>query len=72
MQAETYIPDPTRWLNHENPVIALEASFIMVLIIWIVWDKITAIRKDKETSATLRELTGLLNKIYGALHDDKR
>lgn len=71
MTPETYIPDPTRWLNHDNPVIALEAAFIIVLVIWIVWDKITAIRKDKETSSTLRELTGLLNKIYGAL-DDKR
>lgn len=71
MTPETYIPDPTRWLNHDNPIIALEAAFIMALVIWIVWDKVTSIRKDKETSATLRELTGLLNKIYGAL-DDKR
>lgn len=72
MTAETYIPDPQRFTNNDNQVIALEAMFIIVLVGYIFWKEVTAIRKDKETSSTLRELTGLLNKIYGALHDDKR
>jgi len=72
MTPETYIPDPQRFVNHENQVIALEAMFIIVLVGYIFWKEVISIRKDKETSSTLRELTGLLNKIYGALHDDKR
>ena len=65
MQAETYIPDPQRFTNNDNQVIALEAMFIIVLLGYIFWKEIMTYRERKENNKTLQDVAESLNKLVG-------
>ena len=65
MNAETYIPDPQRFTNNDNQVIALEAMFIIVLLGYIVWKEIMTYRERKENNKTLQDVAESLNKLVG-------
>jgi hypothetical protein len=71
MTPETLIPDPSRFVNHDNDVIALEAIFIIVLILYICWKEIIAIKERRENNKTLQEVAEALNKLVGASNAKK-
>jgi len=65
---ETYIPDPTRWTNNPNDLVAL-LSIVCVGLVFLV---IRLMREGKENRKALSDNTEVLNRIYGAIrgHDD--
>jgi hypothetical protein len=71
MTPETLIPDPARFVNHDNQVIALEAMFIIVLLGYIFWKEIVAIKERRENNKTLQEVAEALNKLVGASNAKK-
>jgi len=66
MASEILIPDPQRFTNNDNQVIALEAMFIMILVGYIFWKEIMAYRERKEINKTLQDVSEALNKLVGA------
>jgi hypothetical protein len=63
---ETYIPDPTRWTNNPNDLVALLSTFIVILLLYIVWKEIMTYRERKENTKTLQDVAESLNKLVGA------
>jgi len=63
MTPETYIPDPARWTNNPNDVIALLSIAVVLLIFFVIY----LLRQLKESNKTISENTNVLNKIYGAI-----
>ncbi len=66
MNHETLIPDPQRFTNNDNQVIALEAMFIIILLGYIFWKEVMSYRERRETNKTLQEVSEALNKLVGA------
>jgi uncharacterized protein YoxC len=60
---ETLIPDPTRWTNNPNDVVAL----LSIVIVGLVFLVIYLLRKLSESNKTISENTNVLKKIYGAI-----
>ncbi|MFY7936633.1 MAG: hypothetical protein ACOVOQ_04600 [Flavobacterium sp.] len=71
MTPETYIPDPTRFYNHQDDLVAFMMMVIAVLFIYIVWKEIMTYRERKDVNQALRDNTEVINKIYGAQNDKK-
>lgn len=71
MNAETYIPDPQRFVNHDNDLVAFEAMMIIVLLGYIFWKELVSIKERKENNKTLMDVAEALNKLIGAANDKK-
>lgn len=72
MTPETYIPDPQRFVNHDNDLVAFEAIMIIVLLGYIFWKELISVKERKEINKTLQDVSEALNKLIGASQNDKR
>lgn len=68
---ETLIPDPQRFVNHDNDLVAFEAMMIIVLLGYIFWKELVSIKERKENNKTLMDVAEALNKLIGAANDKK-
>jgi len=66
-----YIPDPSRFIQHQDDLIAFGAMVIVGLCFFIIWIITRWIKDNAENRKALMENTIVLNKIYGALNDKK-
>ena len=71
MPPETYIPDPTRFTNNPNDVIALLSIVCVLLVLALIWIMREWMKDRREGNKSLTENTEVLNKIYGAMNDKK-
>ena len=66
-----YVPDPTRFYNHQDDLISFMAMMIAMLILYIVWDKILVTKERNENRKTFDRISESFNKLSEAVHDKK-
>lgn len=57
-------PQAERFLGNDNPVIALEAIFILILLVAYAFERRTSVKQNeilRELSTAVSELTGAIN-----------
>lgn len=65
----TEIPQPAqRFTNSDNPVIALEAIFIVILLAAYIFERRNTIRQGDENAKVLRELSEAVSELTGAIN----
>lgn len=69
MDSITEVPKQAdRFLSSDNPVIALEAIFIAILLAFIIWKEKINAKKDEETIKVQRDLAAAVSELNGALN----
>lgn len=71
MNTEIPIPDPSRFTNNDNQVIALEAMFIILLVFYIIFIQRAWFSERKEMNKTLLEVAEAVNVLTGAINAKK-
>lgn len=66
MTSEISIPDPQRFTNNDNQVIALEAIFIVILCLYILWRERMFSSERKEINKSLADVAAAVNMLVGA------
>lgn len=66
MTTETYIPDPQRFTNNDNQVIALESIIIVFLCVYVFWLQKMFSLERKEINKSLSEVSAAVNMLVGA------
>jgi len=71
MTSETYIPDPQRFTNNDNQVIALESIIIVILMVYVLFLQRSWFSERKETNKTLLEVSEAVNILTGVINAKK-
>jgi len=71
MTTEISIPDPQRFTNNDNQVIALEAIFIVILMAYVLFLQRAWFSERKETNKTLLEVAEAVNILTGVINAKK-
>jgi len=71
MTSEISIPDPQRFTNNDNQVIALEAIFIVILMAYVLFLQRAWFSERKETNKTLLEVAEAVNILTGVINAKK-
>jgi len=64
----TAIPDPSRFTNNPNDIIALESMIIVVLCFFIIWLLRRQDKKEQEINKTLQEVAKAVNVLTGVIN----
>ena len=64
-----YIPDPTRFTNNPNDVIALLSIVCVLLVLSLIFIMREWIKDGRENKQIQLKNIEVLNKIYGAIND---
>lgn len=67
-----YVPDPTRFYNHQDDLVAFMMMVIVAMAIYIILKDYFARQKDKEINDTLKDVAEAVNKLIGASQNDKK
>lgn len=71
MQSEISIPDPQRFTNNDNQVIALESMIIVILMAYVIFLQRAWFSERKETNKTLLEVAEAVNVLTGVINAKK-
>lgn len=64
-----YIPDPTRFTNNPNDLVALLSIVCVFFALAIIWIMREWLKDRRENNQIQLKNIEVLNKIYGALND---
>lgn len=64
-----YVPDPTRFTNNPNDVIALLSIICVLLVLALIWIMREWLKDGRENKQIQLKNIEVLNKIYGAMND---
>lgn len=71
MTSEFPLPDPQRFTNNDNQVIALESIIIVALCVYVLWIQRAWFSERKETNKTLLEVAEAVNVLTGVINAKK-
>jgi len=71
LTTEIPIPDPQRFTNNDNQVIALEAMFLIILMAYIIFLQRAWFSERKEMNKTLLEVAEAVNVLTGVINAKK-